>query len=81
MKPELMLFKCLVNNYHLFRFQVSLLRERLGIDLPIKPQKINHTSKAVIRIMSRCAFDAHTDPLFKNLNILNFESIDKLQIG
>ena len=36
--------------------------------------------KRVIRIMSS-AFDAHTDPLFKNLNILNLESIYKLQIG
>ena len=31
--------------------------------------------------MSRNAFDAHTDPLFKNLKILNLESIYKLQIG
>ena len=31
--------------------------------------------------MSRSAFDAHTDPLFKNLKILNLESIYKLQIG
>ena len=37
--------------------------------------------KRVIRIMSRSAFDAHTDPLFKNLKILNLESIYKLQIG
>ena len=31
--------------------------------------------------MSRSAFDAHTDPLFKNLKILNLENIYKLQIG
>ena len=31
--------------------------------------------------MSRSAFDAHTDHLFKNLKILNLESIYKLQIG
>ena len=31
--------------------------------------------------MSRNAFDAHTDPLFKNLKILNLENIYKLQIG
>ena len=37
--------------------------------------------KRVVRIMSRSAFDAHTDPLFKNLKILNLESIYKLQIG
>ena len=39
------------------------------------------SKKRVIRIMSRSAFDAHTDPLFKNLKILNLESIYKLQIG
>ena len=37
--------------------------------------------KRVVRIMSRSAFDAHTDPLFKNLKLLNLESIYKLQIG
>jgi len=37
--------------------------------------------KRVIRIMSRSAFDAHTDALFKNLKILSLESIYKLQIG
>ena len=31
--------------------------------------------------MSRSAFDAYTDTLFKNLKILNFENIYKLQIG
>ena len=31
--------------------------------------------------MSKSAFDTHTDPLFKNLVILNLESIYKLQIG
>ena len=31
--------------------------------------------------MSTSAFDAHTDPLFKNLKLPNLESIYKLQIG
>ena len=31
---------------HFSLIYLILLRERLGIDLPIKPQKINHTSKA-----------------------------------
>ena len=56
-----------------------LLRERLGINLPIKPQKINHASKRVVRIMLRIAFDAHTD--LYNLKILNILSIYKFQIG
>ena len=47
-----------------------LLRLYLGIDLPIQPQK-NYTytlialQKKFVRTMSRSAFDAHTDPLFK----------------
>ena len=56
-----------------------LLREHLGINLPIEPQKINHASKGVVRIMSRIAFDAHTD--LYNLKILNLDSIYKFQIG
>ena len=31
--------------------------------------------------MSRTAFDAHTELLFKNLRILNLKDICKLQIG
>ena len=31
--------------------------------------------------MSRSAFDAHTDPLLKKLEILNRESIYKLETG
>ena len=37
--------------------------------------------KQNVRIISRSAFDAHTDPYFKKLGILNLESIYKLQIG
>ena len=32
-------------------------------------------------MISKSAFDAHTNPIFKNLKILKFESIIKLQIG
>ena len=35
----------------------------------------------LLKLMSRSAFDAHTDPLFKNLKVLNLESIYELQIG
>ena len=31
--------------------------------------------------MLRSAFDVHTDPLFKKLEILNLESIYKLETG
>ena len=48
---------------------------------PSNLKRLITLQKRVIRIMSRSAFDAHTDPLFKNLKILNLESIYKLQIG
>ena len=48
---------------------------------PSNLRRLITLQKHVIRIISRTAFDAHTDPLFKNLKILNLESIYKLQIG
>ena len=47
---------------------------------PSNLRRLITLQKHVIRIISRTAFDAHTDPLFKNLKILNLESIYKLQI-
>ena len=46
-----------------------LLREHLGINLPIEPQKINHASKGVVRIMLRIAFDAVYVPKVHGTNI------------
>ena len=37
--------------------------------------------KQVISITARSAFDAHTEPLFKKLGILNVDNIYKLQVG
>ena len=37
--------------------------------------------KRVIRIMNRAKYDAHSDPIFKDLKILNFEQIHLLQLG
>ena len=48
---------------------------------PSKLRRLITLQKWVIRIISRSAFDVHTDTLFKNLKILNFEDIYKLQIG
>ena len=48
---------------------------------PSNLRRLITLQKRVIRIMSRSAFDAHTDPLFKNLKILNLESIYKFQVG
>ena len=37
--------------------------------------------KRVIRIMNRAKYDAHSDPIFKDLEILKFEQIHLLQLG
>lgn len=44
-------------------------------------KRLTVLQKRVIRIISRSAFDAHSDPIYKNLGILKFENIFKLQIG
>ena len=48
---------------------------------PSNLRRLITLQKRVVRIMSRTAFDAHTEPLFKNLRILNLMDIYKLQIG
>ena len=48
---------------------------------PSNLRRLITLQKRVVRIMSRTAFNAHTDPLFKNLRILNLEDIYKLRIG
>jgi len=35
----------------------------------------------VVRIIAKSHFDAHTDPIFKNLGILNFHDIHLLHLG
>ena len=37
--------------------------------------------KRVIRVLDKSKFDAHTDPIFKKLNILKLENICLLQLG
>ena len=37
--------------------------------------------KCVVRTISRSAFDAHTDPIFKSLKFLKFENIVFLQVA
>jgi hypothetical protein len=37
--------------------------------------------KRVVRILSRSNFDAHTDPIFKELHIMKFRDICSLQMG
>ena len=34
-----------------------------------------------VRTISRSAFDAHTDPIFKSLKLLKFENIVSLQVA
>ena len=37
--------------------------------------------KRAVRTISRSAFDAHTDPIFKSLKLLKFENIVSLQVA
>ena len=37
--------------------------------------------KRIVRIISKVKFDSHTNPLYKELNILKFYDICKLQMG
>ena len=48
---------------------------------PSNLRRLITLQKRVVRIMSRTAFDAHTEPLFKNLRVLNLKNIYKLRIG
>ena len=48
---------------------------------PTNLRKLITLQKRVVRMMSRTAFDAHTESLFKNLRILNLKDICKPQIG
>ena len=41
---------------------------------PLPPIRLIALKKQNVRIMSRSVFDAHTDPLFKKLGILNLVS-------
>ena len=42
---------------------------------------ISLLQKRVIRIISRSNFDAHTDPIFKQLHIMKFHNLCSLQMG
>ena len=48
--------------------------------LGTKSYKLNKIQKRAIRVITNSRFNAHTEPLFKRLNILRSEDINKLQI-
>ena len=47
----------------------------------ITSQRLITLKKRALRIISRSTFDAHTNPIFASLRILNFEDVIKLKIG
>ena len=52
-----------------------------GSTYPSNPLKrVVTLQKRAIRIISRSKFDAHTDPLFKELNMLKLDSIIKSHV-
>ena len=44
-------------------------------------QRIIILQKRVIRIVNKCNYDAHTDPILKNLKLLKFYDINLVQLG
>ena len=48
---------------------------------PTNLNRIILLQKSIIIIVSKEAFDAHTDPIFKALKILKFDNIYLLQLG
>ncbi len=52
-----------------------------GSTYPTCLYRINLLQKRVIRIINREAYDAPTDPIFKDLNILKLNDIYLLQLG
>ena len=48
---------------------------------PTNLNRIVLLQKRAVRIVSKEAFDAHTDPVFHELKILKFEKISLLHLG
>ena len=52
-----------------------------GSTYPSNLNRIFLLQKKVLRIISKSAFDAHTEPIFKQLKILNLSDIYRSQVG
>ena len=76
---------CLPVTYPLLKLSLSLpciLCFSMGIDLSHKLESYSPTSeKKIIQIISKKPFDAHTDPIFKSLQILKLSEIYFFQVG
>ena len=51
----------------------SILHYCMGLYVPQNLNRVVLLQKRAVRIVSKEAFDAHTDPVFKVLKILKFE--------
>lgn len=49
--------------------------------IPCMLSKAQVKEERAVRTISRSAFDAHTDPIFKSLKLLKFENIVSLQVA
>ena len=52
-----------------------------GLTYPTHLKRLVLLQKRIVRIISKKGFDAHTNPLFKNLMILKLEDIYSLHLG
>ena len=69
------MYFCLVYPYLVYCISVW------GSTYPSNLSRIFLLQKKVIRIISKSAFDAHTEPIFKQLKILKLSDIYRSQIG
>ena len=80
---SLNLIKKSVSENILLQIYNSLIHSKLCYGILVwghKSYKLNKIQKRAIRVITNSRFNAHTEPLFKRLNILRSEDINKLQI-
>ena len=71
--------------FFIFFYDLSLsaiLQYRMGFYVPNEPHtycRLLH--ERILRIVNKSKYDAHTDPIFKDLHMLKFHDIIKLQTG
>ena len=59
----------------------SILHSSMEFDIPYHLRRLVLLQNRIVRVISKKGFDAHTEPLFKNLMILKLEDIYSLHLG
>ena len=53
----------------------------MGFDFPMAYTSVESPTKKAIRCISGAKYNAHSDPIFKQLSILKFDDIYKLNVA